>query len=98
MLEKLDLDSFKDHVNTSFKVSVEGNPVDLELIEAAESGGEPIAESERKPFSLLFRGPQGVNLEQQIYALEHDKVGKLEIFLVPVQPDDKGPCYEAVFT
>ena len=98
MLEKLDIDSFKDHVNTSFKVTVEGDSVDLELIEAKESGGETIAESERLPFSLLFRGPQGAKLEQQIYALEHDKVGKLEIFLVPVQPDDKGPCYEAVFT
>jgi hypothetical protein len=98
MLDKLDLDSFKNHLNTSFKVSVEGDSVDLELIEATESGGETTPDSNRKPFSLLFRGPRGVNLEQQIYALDHPKAGKLEVFLVPVQPDDKGPCYEAVFT
>ena len=51
----------------------------------------------REPFSLLFSGPLEPFLEQHMYTLHHDELGKLEMFLVPVNQDQNGYYYEAVF-
>ena len=63
----------------------------MELIEvteiARESGG-------RAPFSLVFERGPSPPLPQRIYRIEHEDVGTLEIFLVPIAIDR----YEAVFT
>ena len=50
-----------------------------------------------KAFSLFFRGPADAPLPQATYALEHDELGKLEIFIVPVGRDEQGTDYEAAF-
>ena len=70
-------------------------PFDVELIavrEAAERG--PV----RMQFALEFRGGPEPPLPQRIYRVEHEALGALEIFLVPIGPDDVGHRYEAVFT
>jgi uncharacterized protein DUF6916 len=51
----------------------------------------------REPFSLVFRGPKEFVLPQQLYALEQETLGRVEIFLVPIGPDEIGQRYEAVF-
>ncbi len=51
----------------------------------------------REPFSLVFRGPAGISLPQQIHVMEHETLGVMEIFLVPIAPDAAGLRYEAVF-
>jgi hypothetical protein len=48
----------------------------------------------RVPFSLEFQGGPNPPLPQRIYRVEHDELGSLEIFLVPIAADR----YEAVFT
>lgn len=67
---------------------------EVELIEVTEGaqGGS------RTQFSLLFRGGPDPPLVQRIYQLEHEQLGALEIFLVPLGPDDVGQRYEAIFT
>jgi hypothetical protein len=45
--------------------------------------------SRRRPHDLL---------PQRIYRLEHDELGALDLFLVPIGRDDSGVRYEAVFT
>ncbi len=98
MTKELELGFFAPHVDSTFSIKEGETSVDLKLVEAKEIGSEASQrEGERKPFSLIFRGPAGAALEQQIFKLEHDKAGTLEIFLVPVHPDEEGPCYEAVF-
>jgi hypothetical protein len=60
----------------------------------------------RQPFSVLFHGPLEPVLPQAIYRLEHDRLGVLELFIVPIGPDEpSGPetpsaamRYEAVFS
>jgi hypothetical protein len=47
-------------------------------------------------FSLYFRGPPDAMLGQGSYAFDHDELGSLELFLVPLQPDADGPRYESV--
>ncbi len=71
-------------------------PLTLELVEVTAGreagGGRP-----RGSFSLLFRGPRVPLLPQRIYHLEHDTLGALQVFLVPITPDPQGSLYEAVF-
>jgi hypothetical protein len=67
---------------------------DAELIEVSEGGRGP----SRTQFSLVFRGGGTPPLRQQVLRVEHDELGALEIFLVPLGPDEIGQRYEAVFT
>lgn len=98
MLDKLTHADFARHVHETFRTQVDGATVDLEL-----SAAEPLARgrehgTHRQPFSLIFRGPKAPPLAQQIYRLEHPAMGALEIFLVPIGPDEGGTLrYEAVF-
>ncbi len=97
MLEKLTHADFAECLNQTFDLRLESSTLELELITADQLGtGAPDAKR-RQPFSLVFRGPKEPHLPQQIYALEHATMGKLEVFLVPIGPDDAGMCYEAVF-
>jgi hypothetical protein len=50
----------------------------------------------REAFSLLFRSP--VPAQQGVYALHHQTLGRLEVFLVPVAQDGAGVQLEAVFS
>jgi hypothetical protein len=61
----------------------------LELVEVNELARGAGA---RVPFALVFSGEPG--LRQGIHRVEHDALGPLDIFLVPVGPGR----YEAVFT
>ncbi|MDX2485944.1 MAG: hypothetical protein QNL03_00430 [Gammaproteobacteria bacterium] len=51
----------------------------------------------REPFSVLFSGPLEPFLEQHMYTLQDDELGKIDMFLVPVKQDENGYYYEAVF-
>jgi hypothetical protein len=68
-----------------------------ELIEVAPMG-ETVGPTGRRAFSLVLRGPGTDEPVQQVYRVEHEDLGSLELFLVPFGPDDKGMKYEAVFT
>lgn len=51
----------------------------------------------RMPFSLLFRSRPGLYLPQSTYHLEHEKLGGMDLFLVPLGPDREGMTFEAAF-
>lgn len=102
-MESVDLRSvshedFQVLLERRFLLAREGEePLVLELIQAeAKGSGEP-EPGRRRPFALVFRGPQAPILAQAIYALEHAELGRLEIFLVPLGPNGDGIGYEAVF-
>ena len=67
---------------------------EVELVEVTTS----LQGASRTQFSLLFRGGPDPPLPQRIYRIEHDDLGAIEIFLVPLGPDAGGQRYEAVFT
>lgn len=101
MLEAVTLDTFVARVGETFRVSLEGGVHELVLV-AVERPGEDATEAARRaglrePFSILFRGPGDALLPQRIYRLEHEELGALELFLVPIGPDGTGLLYEAVF-
>lgn len=94
MIENLKLSDFEQHLNTKFLFKWgEGNTIDLEMETAADLGSTPGQEQ----FSIIFRGPADPMLIQGIYRLEHEKMGALDLFLVPISRDEGGVRYEAVF-
>ncbi|MEO7793331.1 MAG: methyltransferase domain-containing protein [Thermoanaerobaculia bacterium] len=52
----------------------------------------------RAPFRLIFHGPAQPVHPQATLPLDHPKLGRVEIFLVPVGPDAQGMLYEAIFS
>ena len=79
----------------------ESRSYELELTSAQLlSRDNSLASSLRKrdPFALIFHLSDGSYLPQQIYSLEHARLGELDIFLVPIGPDKKGMRFEAIFT
>jgi hypothetical protein len=89
-----ELRDFRTALDTPF--SLEGGYV-LHLVEA-QSTGERGAGMARDPFRLEFLGPTDPILPQRIYRLEHEALGALDIFLVPIARDAGGTTYEAIFT
>ena len=102
MIDTLTQADFAACLGDTFRVQLDSNDVlDVELIEATVKpvGGEPASGgAKREPFSLVFRGPKDRHLPQKIYQLDHDRLGQLHIFLVPIGPDESGMCFEAIFT
>jgi len=95
-LDALTAIDFAPLLHARFRVAADDSePFDAELIEVSEgaSGGP-----RRAQFSLTFRGGPSPPLPQRIFRVEHDELGALDIFLVPLGPDDIGQRYEAVFT
>jgi hypothetical protein len=101
MLETLTYALFAEHLGSKFRLhAAPGRPVEVELVEATplRSHSRPGRQGPRRePFSIVFRGPKDHHLPQKIYTLEHEQMGALSLFLVPIEPDAEGPLFEAVF-
>jgi hypothetical protein len=95
-------DTFAQCLNDTFAIGVDDSTsLPMALIEVAplpdHAPGKGASQPSRAPFSLVFRGPKEPVLPQRIYRFEHEHLGDLEIFIVPIGPDDEGMRYEAVF-
>ncbi|MCB2154819.1 hypothetical protein KQI84_08015 [bacterium] len=97
MLESMTLDDFLPHVGEALEIQVSAElalPVQLKSVDVL--GREP-AEGKRRPFSVIISGPREPILPQGIYTLRHEKLGELELFIVPIGNDSDGTRYEIVF-
>jgi len=104
-LDALTPGAFRDNLGGLFRLAVRpapgGSPfsVDLRLADVAEHGKG--SATFRASFSVVFHGPLAPILPQGIYRLEHDGLGALDLFIVPLGPDQPSePAamrYEAVF-
>ena len=90
---------FKEVVGSRFRIHWgTGDSAELELVSAEGLKASSQRPGGREPFALIFRADSTrFYLPQAVYRLDHEKVGSLEIFLVPVGPDEKGMRFEAVF-
>ncbi|HEY2577804.1 MAG TPA: hypothetical protein VGI74_15975 [Streptosporangiaceae bacterium] len=109
-LDSLTAEHFRGIEGTRFQAShqtAEGSQsasAEIELVNVSEFP-ENAAGTFRKPFSLVFHGPVDKVLPQGIHRLEHEQLGVLEVFMVPIGPDEpsapgeaaKAMRYEAVF-
>jgi hypothetical protein len=109
-LETLTAADFRKHQGTGFRLTGEqreGGPAGSSEVELAEVNEHPQSAGGtfRVPFSVVFRGPLEPIMPQGIYRLEHEHLGALELFIVPIGPNKnansaEGPTamlYEAVF-
>jgi Domain of unknown function (DUF6916) len=87
---------FSKHVNTKFRLAGEKG-VDLELVAVNCYLSRPDEHTGMERFSIFFIGPSEPFLEQKIYSLEHEQMGAIDLFLVPVAQAERGIRYEAVF-
>ena len=97
-LEQLQSSDFASRLNQIFTIRLEGmEPIDLELVLVTERG-QGFRPGARQPFSLHFLGPVSSQyLLQNMYRLEHPEMGALDIFLVPLGPEEGRMRYEAIF-
>jgi len=84
--------TFAEHLNSTFRLHHQPTTTELELVEVSDGSSNGHVN-----FSLLFRGPREPQLRQQIYPVEHDRLGRFDLFIVPVKRDASGLYYEAVF-
>ena len=101
MLKEWTLEDFVPQLGQAFCMQELDAQKELTLTDAKAVSGQ--SGHARAPFVLLFRGPAGAALPQRIYALQHEELGAVELFLVPVgregdSRDATRPVlYEAVF-
>jgi hypothetical protein len=95
-LEAMTAADFEPRLHDRFRLVGDATaPFEVELIDVSD-GASP--GPGRPQFSLVFRGGPTPPLPQRIYGIEHDEMGRLDLFLVPLGPDTEGQRYEAVFT
>jgi hypothetical protein len=102
VLESLEITTFAGRVGEVFLLAPDETTVIVTRLIAVTPapGGSAgrVRPGARTPFSLVLRSPPGAPLPQRIYRLQHEELGALDLFLVPIGPDDAGMCYEAVFS
>lgn len=95
---KLVFEDFADKVGDVFPIcDHDVPPIPLTLAEAELQQAKWHMPGIRPPFSLVFLAQEAAVLPQRLYRLEHDRLGELEIFLVPVAKDGQGVSYQATF-
>lgn len=86
--------AFAGCIGNTFRIrAAEDRAETVTLIEVKELGSS----GPREQFSAIFRGGRGDHLPQKTYPVEHEELGKMDLFLVPIGPDDQGMLYQAVF-
>ncbi len=94
MLEKLHKVTFDSLLDEPFHVDVPGSAgFDLKLVEVTEH----LHTVRQESFSVFFHGPASSFIRQGMYRLCHEKLGEIDLFLVPIGRDRDGYEYEAVF-
>jgi Domain of unknown function (DUF6916) len=92
---------FEDFADKRGEVFVVSEPpvpaIPLTLTEAALLPTRYAPPGARPPFSLIFLGKDPRVLPQKLYRLEHDGMGIMTIFLVPIAKDAQGVSYQATF-
>jgi hypothetical protein len=95
--EELRAATFAPHEGSTFTASDGATSVPLVLAEVEELPAQQGA-PRQDPFRLTFTGTAGTAFEQGTYRLDHDKLGQLEMFLIPRKPEADGlPRLEGLF-
>jgi Domain of unknown function (DUF6916) len=93
-LNSLSLETFAALKNTGFNLYKGAvKIIEVELIEVKA------LKPRRKlnAFSLVFKGPADLPLNQNTYKVRHKELRPLKLLVVPFKQDDKSVYYEAIF-
>jgi hypothetical protein len=96
-LEKFSAEDWAGLIASQFRALLEsGHSVDLQLVSVSHPGS--VVDPKYESFSLLFEGPAHQPLIQRTYTFEHPRLGRFDLFIVPVAKDRDRLQYEAVFS
>lgn len=90
-------EEFSKHIGTEFRADFGEHKINLKLTEVKSYMRGESLERNMERFSLFFSGPPDLTFSQQSVHLQHESMGGIEIFLVPISSDANGFCYEAIF-
>jgi hypothetical protein len=92
---------FRAAVGTRFVVAAIVDPDSDQLFEldlTLHAVSEVVRTAGSHSFALEFRGPLDFAFEQGLASLDHDRFGRIDLFLVPVGSSEGQMVYEAVFS
>ena len=92
------VETFAGREGQAFTIQFADAVLELRLAEVSRMPGDWGRADRREPFSVLFTGPGEHILQQQVWPLDHEELGRIDVFLVPMEPKDGVARYEAVFT
>lgn len=81
-------------VGQTFQLSLAPGNVQPLRLSAAQALGDGAG---GRSFSLIFHGPAQPWTPQGTYRTEHGQLAPLDLFLVPLGPDELGMRYQAIF-
>ncbi len=96
-MAELTEEEFSKHLNSKFHTAINGRDLELALVEVKAYRPQEHEQPGMERFSAFFDGPGDLFLPQGIYRLVHDRMGDVELFLVPISGDQRGYRYESVF-
>lgn len=88
---------FSKHIGSDFQTTLGEHAVNLTLADVKAYMPQENEQGGMERFSVFFDGPGNIVLPQKTYQLQHDKMGEIDLFLVPISGDQNGFRYEAVF-
>jgi hypothetical protein len=94
MPEMLTREDFDRCVGSSFRLCPD-DPGGFDLV--VEEVSELKDVEGQESFSVYFRGPGDRYVPQSTYTFENDRLGRIDIFIVPIKRDERGFLYEALF-
>ena len=95
-LDQLKPEDFEPLIGQSLIVEISGGgPLACELTKVLRLPLHAVRAN--PPFALCLRGSRDRPLGQGMYALLHPHHGRLDLFMVPIGPDNAGLCYEITF-
>ena len=93
---ELTMANFAAQLYTTFQIGQGSSKVALKLIEVANLGPKQTSRG-REAFLLSFRGDNLTPLKQDVYHIEHEKLGRFALLVVPVVSRDKSAgAYEVI--
>ena len=95
MLDKLEKKDFEPLLDETLEIDSGEATHEARIVDLRNLGREP--EKGRHSFSVLLRVPKDALYDQQIFTVKSKSLGALDLFLVPVGPDEEGMLYEAIF-
>lgn len=93
----LNFAAFKSQLGTNFFIDHQTARVKTTLVSVASFASRKQTAAGREGFSLLFRGPEDMPLQQDTYLIEHEELGLFSFLIVPVGiKGTQAQYYEAV--
>lgn len=97
-LSKIRAEDFEGFLNQTMVIHFSpGHAMDAELVEVEKL--VLYSSLERESFSIIYRTNGEKRAYQQgIYGITHPIMGQLDLFLVPIGPDQEGMLYQVIFS